>query len=179
MWPKKSSDNYLKDQLDPLIDALDLTPLQKQFLQSRWLDQVLWMEGRAGRDQKRYYLFRLMAIVGGVIVPVLTTLNISGGAGSGFRWSAFGVSLLVAISIAVEEFFHYGERWRHYRRTVEWLKGEGWQFFQRSGPYQGFDNHSDAYLEFATRVEEIIQTDVEKFITKVVAENKEKRKDNP
>ena len=98
MWPKKSSNNYLKDQFEPLFDALDLADLQKQFLRSRWFNQVLWMEGRAGRDQKRYYVLRLMAIVGGVIVPALVTLNISGGAAFGFRWAAFGVSLLVAFA---------------------------------------------------------------------------------
>ncbi|MEH2129003.1 DUF4231 domain-containing protein [Nostoc sp.] len=51
-------------------------------------------------------------------------------------WSTFGLSQIVAISAAIEEFFHYGERWRHYRRTVESMKTQGWQFSQLTGPYR-------------------------------------------
>jgi hypothetical protein len=43
--------------------------------------------------------------------------------------------LLVATSAAIEEFFHFGERWRHYRRSVELLKAEGWKFFELAGVY--------------------------------------------
>ena len=35
--------------------------------------------------------------------------------------------------MAVEGFFHYGDRWRHYRRTVELLKSHGWQLFELAG----------------------------------------------
>jgi hypothetical protein len=153
-----------------VIDKLKLEDIQKEFLRARWLDQVTWMEGRAARDQRLYYTLRLVAIVGGLIVPALATLSLDRGFGEGVRWATFGVSLVVAISIAVEEFFHYGDRWRHYRRTVEWLKVEGWQFFQLSGRYRPFMSHRDAYTEFTTRVEDIIQSDVEKYITKLAGE---------
>jgi len=94
------------------------------------------MEKKAVSAQKRYYLLRLTAIVGGVTLPALVSLNISGESVSAYLcWLTFCISLLVAISVAVEGFFNYGERWRHYRRTVEDLKREGWQFFQLSGPY--------------------------------------------
>jgi hypothetical protein len=153
-----------------VINKLKLEDIQKEFLRARWLDQVTWMEGRADRDQRLYYTLRLIAIIGGVIVPALATLSLDGGFGGGVRWATFGVSLVVAISIAVEEFFHYGDRWRHYRRTVEWLKVEGWQFFQLSGPYRRFMSHHDAYTEFATRAEDIIQSDIEKYITRLAGE---------
>ncbi len=81
---------------------------------------------------------------------------------------------MVAISAAVEEFFHFGERWRHYRRTVELLKIEGWKFFQLSASYDGYKKHEEAYPDFATRVEEIIESDVEVYITEVVKEKKKK-----
>ena len=73
-------------------------------------------------------------------------------------------------SVAVEEFFHYGERWRHYRATVEVLKSEGWQLFQLSGRYERHASHEAAYREFADRVEQILSADVSKFITEVVRE---------
>ena len=145
MSKKNPYREWLKQDLGSLIDALELSELQKHFLHSRWLDQVLWMEGKADQAQKRYYLLRLTAIVGSVTVPALVSLNLSStGVIVYIRWATFIISLLVAVSVAVEEFFHYGERWRHYRSSVERLKIEGWEFFQLSGEYRDL-NHAEAY----------------------------------
>ena len=91
------------------------------------------------------------------------------------QWTTFFLSLIVAISVAVEEFFHYGERWRHYRRTVECLKIEGWQFFQLAGTYQQSQTHSQAFPDFAAQVEKICRQEVDVFITEVGKEKKEKK----
>ncbi len=170
--------DWLKEDLGGLIEYLDLQDLQKHFLRSRWLDQVLWMEGRADRARDWYYRLRLTTIVGGVIIPALVSLNFGGGAVAAVGWIAFFISLLVALSAAVEEFFHYGERWRHYRQTVELLKNEGWQFFQLSGPsYRRYKSHAEAYRTFAARVEEINRLDVEAYATEVVREKEEEKKE--
>jgi len=174
MAAKNSYFGFLKQDLGGLIESLQLSDLQKHLLRSRWLDQVMWMEGKAASAQKRYYALRLIAIVGGVIVPALVGLKIGQqGVGLWVQWTTFFLSLIVAISVAVEEFFHYGERWRHYRRTVECLKIEGWQFFQLAGPYQQFENHSQAYSNFAAQVEKICLQEVDVFITEVAQEKKE------
>jgi hypothetical protein len=177
MAEKNAYRDWLKQDLGSLIEALELSELQKRFLRSRWLDQVLWMEGKADTCQFRYYALRLIAIIGGVIIPALVGIKFSDGIASGLiYWLTLVISLLVAVSLAVEEFFHYGERWRHYRRTVETLKIEAWQFFQLSGPYQSPPSHPEAYPVFAARVEEILQRDVEVFITQVMREKKEEGK---
>ena len=150
MAGKNSYFEFLKQDLGGLIETLQLSDLQKHLLRSRWMDQVLWMEGKAASAQKRYYVLRLVAIIGGVIVPALVGLKIGEqGAGDFIHWVIFFLSLIVAISVAVEEFFHYGERWCHYRRTVEYLKIEGWQFLQLAGNYQQFETHSQAFPVFA------------------------------
>jgi hypothetical protein len=82
----------------------------------------------------------------------------------------------VAVSVAVEEFFHFGERWRHYRRSVELLKIEGWQFFQLSGPYKSHAKHADALKVFAERVEDTIKHEVDVYITEVVKEKEGEKK---
>lgn len=164
---------WLKQEFGDLIDTLELADLQKRFLRSRWLDQVLWMEGRAGSAQKWYYTLRLTAVVGGVIIPALVSLNISGRAEPWVRWSVFVISLVVAISVAVEEFFHHGDRWRHYRQTVELLKSEGWQFFQLAGDYRRYPTHAAAYPRFAAKIEEITRQDVRAYISQIVDESGE------
>lgn len=165
---------WLRQDYGALIEALKLEELQKHFLRSRWLDQVLWMEGRADSARNRYYTLRMITIIGGVIVPALVSLKLSDIGGSVIHGLTFVISLLVAISAALEEFFHYGERWRHYRRIVELLKIEGWQFFQMGGPYRSYKSHAEAYPAFSTAVEGIIQHDVDIYITHVVEEKEEK-----
>lgn len=169
----------LKRDLGAVIDSLELTPIQQHFLRSRWLDQVLWMEGRADRARRRYYALRLVAVLGGVIVPTLVSLDPKGTWDSTVRGLTIGLSLVVAMSVAVEELIRYGERFRHYRRTVEQLKSEGWQFFQLSGPYRRHDAHSRAYEAFAAKVEGIIQPSVEVYVSQVVADKKEEKAKDP
>ena len=40
---------WLKLDLGRMIDELGLSDLRKQMLRSRWLDQVIWVEGQANR----------------------------------------------------------------------------------------------------------------------------------
>lgn len=171
---KKPTDHErMRAEMGKLIEALELPELNKQFLQARWLEQVIWLDKKAWSSVLRHNLLRLTTIIGGVIVPALVSLNVGGGTATVIQGITFTVSLLVALSAAVEEFFHYGERWRHYRRTVESLKSEGWQFFQLSGPYANL-THVQAYPAFAARVEELSREEVETYMTQVVKEKKEK-----
>jgi hypothetical protein len=191
MSEKASYGEWLQNDLGALIDEIkEITDVQKHSLRSRWLNQVTWMEGKAVAAQRWYYILRLTTIIGGVIVPALVTLKVGDGTvqgvpgtilNTGFTvWLTVVISLLVAISAAIDEFFHFGERWRHYRRTVELLKVEGWQFLQLGGPYRSEKSHLEAYPVFAARVEEILQQEVVAYITKVVREKERKRdEENP
>jgi hypothetical protein len=181
----------LKKELNALIDQLKLEDLQKQCLRSRWLDQLLWMEGKANSARNWHYRLRLTVIIGGLIIPALVSLtttglpslNNNGEAALDVGWIraiggiTFGLSLVVALSAAIEQFFNFGERWRHYRRMVETLKIEGWQFFQLAGPYRRYKSHADAYHAFAARTEEANQHDVETYISNVVREREEDREE--
>lgn len=134
-----------------------------------------WMSKKSKSAQKNYYVLRLIAIVGGVIVPALVSMNINNeGIMSYIRYVTFIISLLVAISVAIEEFFHYGERWKHYRNTSERLKIEGWEFFQLTGDYIDFQKHSEAYAAFAAQVENILRNEVDIFMTEIAREKKKK-----
>jgi hypothetical protein len=157
--------------METLIDGLNFDDdMPKQFLKSRWLDQLVWMDKASKKNQRYYYILRLSCIVGGVLIPALVGVNANGTMGGFVHFMTVLLSLVVAVSAAVEEFFHFGERWRHYRRMAEILKGEGWSFLQLSGHYINYESHAEAYPEFAGRVEEIFQKEVEVFITKVSKE---------
>jgi hypothetical protein len=167
-------ESWLEQELGDLIDELDLGERQKRYLRSRWLDQIVWLEKKAGQSQRLHYMLRVVAIVGGVVVPALVSLNVrEGDVASAIAWTTFAVSLVVAIAVAVEGFFRYGERWRHYRRTVELLKSQGWQFYELAGGYAGFRTHASAFRSFANTVETLIAEDVDTYVTRVVREGQQ------
>jgi hypothetical protein len=173
---KDSYTEYLKNQLGDLIDQLNISGLQKQFIKSRWLDQMMWLEKKAGESQRKHLRLRMVTIIGGVIIPAMVSLNIDDGnkvIKNTLFWGTFSLAQIVAISAAVEEFFHYGERWGQYRRTAEYLKTEGWQYFQLSGPYAKAASHASAYRAFANRVERLIQEDVNAVSEDIAEQSKQ------
>ncbi|GAA0953986.1 DUF4231 domain-containing protein [Virgisporangium aurantiacum] len=169
--------DWMEEQFLPIIQQLELTTLQREFLRHRWLDQVRWAEGKAGTAQRWYRVLRLTTIVGGVLIPALIGLDLTEPASEYLRWAIFCVGLVVAFAASIEGFFHYGDRWPHYRRTAELLKSEGWQFFQLSGQYEAVTTHAAAYAAFAAQTEAIVQRDIEVFFTAVVPGQEKERPD--
>lgn len=171
MGKKNDYRNYLKNTLGGIVDRLDISELRKEFLKNRWLDQLMWLEGRATKERNRHHTLRMITIVGGVLVPALISFRSPGEENQRFQnavgWTALGLSQIVAVSAAVEEFFGHGDKYRDYRNTAEGMKIEGWQFFQLSGPYHQFETHSEAYTAFANRVEQYIQQDVQGFLARL------------
>jgi hypothetical protein len=162
----------VKEEFGALVDDVALDPKRKRALKSRWLEQLVWIEDKANETRERYYALRLTTVVGAVIVPALVSVTtVSGGVGVAAKVAAWVVSLVVAISAAVEQFFHFGDRWRNYRQTAEQLKAEGWLFLQLSGPYQvDGATHERTYPSFAARVEELLKTEVDFYLTRVAVE---------
>jgi hypothetical protein len=168
MAKKDAYTEFLKQDFKRLFDQMELNDIQRHFLGSRWLDQVLWMEKKASRCQKQHYRLRLTAIVLGVLVPVMIGFEFENEHLQRFKkYLTIGMGSVVAVSAAVEEFFHYGERWNHYRRTVESLKTQGWQFSQLSGEYNAYLTHAQAFSSFSQTIEEVIQRDVEVYVTQL------------
>jgi hypothetical protein len=167
--PKQNYRERLASQFAALIPSLGLRPEQRAFLSARWLDQIDWMEGRAVVNRNYYYSLRGFTIVGGVIVPALVRLAAGKDANSSISLIALTLSLLVALSAAVEGFFKFGDRWRHYRRTAEALKSEGWQFIELSGNYRSSPNLQSAYKSFVQRTERLLQQDVDSYIAQVAS----------
>ena len=171
-----SNQNYLKNQFTELIDTLELSDLDKQFMKSRWLDQLLWLEGRAKSTKKWSSRLRLMTIIGGVLVPAFVSLNFNDNTfGQYIGWVTFGLSQMVAVSASVEEYFGFSEKQTLYRKTAESLKSEAWKFLQLTGSYDKYPNHSSAYSTFAFRVEKFIQEDVQ-AIVELAKESADKEK---
>ena len=169
--PRNPYLDWLGRELGSIADGLDIDPLRKRYMHSRYVNQVVWMEGKADEARRRYVRLRLITVVGAVIVPALVGLNSDDGA---VEAATIALSLIVAVSAAVEQFFHFGERWQHYRRNVERLKAEGWRYFELTDGYDAAGaTHESAFPRFARRVEAILQEETDVFISEVAAERRQ------
>lgn len=175
--PQPSNLTYnqqLKQKFDSLIDDLEIESLHKEYLKSRWLDQVLWMENRATQMRNWHRRLRLTVIVASAIVPILVALNFNEDKAFD-KWLKVGtisISALVTVSSAVEAFNQFGDRWYSYRRSAELLKTHGWQFLQLGGVYRTYKTHAEALPVFTEQVEGIIQRDVDVYTAEAVKTRK-------
>jgi len=161
---------WLRSDLTQLIASLEVKEEHRHFLSSRWLESVLWMEATAQRTRTRYYALRLITVVGAVVVPALVSINTVGKSGGAITWLAFGISLVVAVSAAIETFFRFGERWRHYRRLVEELKTEGWALHELSGPYRADGaTQETAFPAFVERVNDVLKRETQTYIETIAS----------
>jgi hypothetical protein len=175
------------DRLAALLEGLEIQPFRKEVLRQRWLDQVGWMGRQARRMRRRYQLVRIPMVLGGVATPGLIAILLAAGGSeqtflpgvstAAVRIVAFFVSLGVAALAAYEEVMRFGDRWRHYRRTTELLKTLGWQYLTLSGQFKRFRSHDDGFTAFTERVEDVLNQDVEGYLSAITAEGADKRQD--
>ena len=167
----------LREDLSAMIESkeLALSNLQKGYLRSRWLEQMLQMNSKYSRAYRSYYALRLITIIGCLLILLSVSLSTNG---QGGQWSnairGFTIfsSLLVSVCVAVEHLFSFGENCHQYARVAERLKAEGWRFLQLSGSYQGYKSHADAFAVFTNQVEALSQMDVEVYNFDVIHERK-------
>jgi hypothetical protein len=83
------------------------------------------------------------------------------------------LSVVVALAVGLEGFFHWTERWMRYRQTAELLKTQGWQYLNGVGAYErdpSTDSLATHFGKFATNVENAIHRDVLAFSTTIAQE---------
>jgi len=162
----------LREEMTPIIESkeLGLSNLQKSYLRSRWLEQMLRINSKYRRAMRGYYGLRLATVMGCLFILLLVSLNVVAQEGNWGRGLALFFSLVVAASVVVEHLFNVGESYRRYERVAERLKAEGWRFLQLSGSYQSYKSHSEAFAVFANQVEALNQMDVEVYNFDVVEE---------
>ena len=152
-----------RQELEKFIDGSEDLELYRDFLKQRWLKMVIWWHNRSVQARARYFFFRGAVIIGGVLIPILSVLNMEP------RFAPYApiaiaiVGGVVAGCAAWEGVANYGEIWRGKRRSAELLKVEGWQFFQLCGKYQTDGSHKKAFPRFAAAVEEMIAKEVGEY----------------
>lgn len=145
----------------------DLDDEQKHSLENRWLHMVRYWDQRSRKSRRKYFAYRTIVLIGGVLIPALVSLQTSNLVADKYKgliqFAAIVTGLLIAIAVGVEEIFHYGEVWREKRKAAELLKIEGWRYFQLAGPYRKA-THKVAYPDFAANVEVMIEREIKHYM---------------
>jgi hypothetical protein len=109
------------------------------------LDQYQqWYDRKSIGAKSRYMTIRAASVVGAAIVPVIVNIKLPYVEASHI---ATIISLGVVIVVSLESVYHFGDQWRNYRITEQFLMREKLLFRTGDGPYRGLDKDS-AFLAF-------------------------------
>jgi len=136
------------------------------YFTKRFLEYLRWLEDGSATNLIVYYGLRIPAIILAALVPALVALNL----GEVGRIITVVLGVIVAAATAVEHFLTSGQRWRHYRGSVELMKSEGWLFLELAGPYSKLGSVEEAFPTFVRRVETLMRDEVNEYVTTIVAE---------
>lgn len=120
----------------------------KDYLGSRYEDQIKYYDGKAIRNQRFYEFFQWSVIILSALTPILILIS-----NSWERYIAVGVSALVAIGTTLLKTFKYQENWINYRTTCETLKKEIHYFEAQVDEYKNCEDPRSLFVE---RVESLI-----------------------
>ncbi len=169
---------WLSADLSALIESKDLSlsTINKSYLRSRWLVQILQLEQDTTRARQKFQALRLINVIGSLLLVMLVTLRFDdaqlGGWAARLYYMTIVLSLLVAASVAVEHMFNFGEQARTRASMLDRLKTEGWSFLQLSGRYSRFGSHEEAFPAFANQVESLSRHEREVFIPEIVRDRR-------
>jgi hypothetical protein len=124
-----------REMLEKLVDNLPDNKPYDAYLKGRWIGMVMWWHQQSVSAKWKYFTLRALIIIGGVLLPVATTVSAYLGWSPHVAFLVAVTGALVAACTAWEGVKNYGETWREKRRAAELLKVQGWLFLNRCGKY--------------------------------------------
>lgn len=108
-----------------------------------------WYDKKAVKAKAAYFRVRITAGVGALIVPVAANLIPSPDIA---RYTTTGLSLIVSVAVGLDGIFHFGDQWKNYRSTEQFLAREKVTFQTGEGAYKGHD-YDQAFALLVERCE--------------------------
>lgn len=158
-------------RLRGLIAGLDLGDKKfNDYLDARWLNYIEWWDSRSRHAKWWYQHLRALVVIAGALIPALVGLRelpIMNKYSWEFAVASIIASVVLAICAGLESVSNYGGIWREKRAAAELIKSEGFSFLQLAGEYHRYNTHAEAYKHFATKVEELIRSEIKDYIIAV------------
>jgi hypothetical protein len=160
------SDHREEKLLEEAIDEVSVDEQMRSYFKRRYLEYLRWLEDGSATNLVLYYALRIPAIVLAALVPALVALDL----GTVGRTITVVLGVVVAATTTVEHFLSSGQRWRHYRGSVELMKSEGWLYLQLAGSYASHPTLEAAFPDFVVRVEALMRDEVREYVSTIIAE---------
>jgi len=153
-----------------LLENIELSSLQKQIIQSRYISILENVQKRANKYSVVFFMGHFIITVGSLFVPALLSIQNSSASiviGSNFStqmyWATFIVSLLVTIFNGILTLFKIDKKFYFLTTTLERLRTEGWQYFGLTGRYSlnTGSTHANQFIYFTHQIEKIKMKQVE------------------
>jgi hypothetical protein len=125
----------------------------EEYIRERMFEYRKWYDNSAQKAKTRYQGMRGVSVVGAAIVPVLVNLD--------FQYLpavTTVISLLVVVLVSLESVYHYGDQWKNYRSTEQFIAQEYFFFTTGDGSYKGL-KPDRAFLHLVERIEGAISTE--------------------
>lgn len=136
-----------EDELEDL--GADVLAAHKRY-RSRMPEIIDEYRTESRRHRWKYNGLQLVIMPGSILASTLMAASLSA---PDLRWSAVGVSLLVAVAAAFAGFAKYRERSLSLQQAADSLEREYESVELRVGRYRRFGDEREAYAEFAHEVE--------------------------
>lgn len=164
--PRYLDDDQLvtREDLTQLVDSVAAVREYDEYLKRRWIGMVMWWHSRSKVARRKYFGLRAVVVIGGVLLPVLTTLSTRPGWQLDTTLAIAITGAIVAAAAAWEGVANYGDIWREKRRSAELLKVEGWLFLELCGKYEADKSHAIAIHRFVAEVETLVAREVGEYL---------------
>jgi hypothetical protein len=132
-----------RNDIESMLLGIDLPPIQKQHIQSRYINILENLKKRARKYSFVFFIGHFIITVGSLFVPALLSIQNSNYTTSGntfssqIYWATFIISLLVTICNGMLALFKIDQKYYFLNTTLESLRTEGWQYIGLTGRYSG------------------------------------------
>lgn len=162
-----------RDDIESMLEGIDLPDIQKQHIQSRYINILENFKKRTHKYSSMFYVGHFVITVGSLFVPALlsiqnasSTVSFANGFTIPVYIITFVVSLLVTIFNGILTLFKIDKKYYFLNTITEKLRSEGWQFLGLTGRYSGRLNnvtptHTNQFLYFTLEIERIKMAQVQ------------------
>ena len=125
----------------------------EEYIRERMFEYRKWADGKAVKAKFWFQWMRTIAVVGAAVVPVLVNLEFPYQ-----RLATTLISLTVVTLVSLESVLHFGDQWKNYRSTEQFVAQEYFCFTAGDGEYKGL-GESQAFLRLVERIEGAIASE--------------------
>tara|TARA_B100001094_G_scaffold143638_1_gene139131 strand:- start:1359 stop:2075 length:717 start_codon:yes stop_codon:yes gene_type:complete len=178
--PNETARDMSHQNFNTIIEESDLSPIDKTILKSRFLNEIMYYDYKRDNVKMYYNTLRFMVTTGSILLPAILSIgqmdeeSLPDNFENILFWSSWGISLIVTASNGFIQLFSLDKKYYDYSLTTEQLKSEAWEYFQLSGKYEDYCDHSQPFRTFCNRIEKIKNGQISREFSGKVDDNNSK-----